>query len=131
MHTLSNSFTIPVTLEDGTIVSYINSALVEKQKRTPEQVEEICKLHVKKHDLFKIMEKAPVKDLPELADKATELEYQLQRAWGFPSNSYYHRFWEVPRCTCPKTDNEDRYPSGYYIMDKGCPVHGKSYSQIA
>lgn len=36
----------------------------------------------------------------------------------------YH-FWIRPKCTCPKLDNDDRYPYGYYVVNMTCPLHGE------
>jgi hypothetical protein len=52
-------------------------------------------------------------------------EYRLQELWGFPKDPNYHRFWEMAGCTCPKMDNEDAYPTGYYTRSGNCPLHGE------
>lgn len=54
----------------------------------------------------------------------TELEYMLQDAWGFERDSKFHRFWDRPKCGCPKMDNDDRWPTGYYVINKSCILHG-------
>ncbi len=51
-------------------------------------------------------------------------EYRLQELWGFPKDPNYHKFWEMSGCTCPKIDNEDSYPTGFYIHTQNCPLHG-------
>lgn len=56
---------------------------------------------------------------------ATELEFGLQKLWGFPLDYDWHRFWEIPGCACPKMDNEDRYPYGNYIINQKCRIHGE------
>ena len=55
----------------------------------------------------------------------TQNEYSLQELWGFPKDPNYHKFWEMAGCTCPKMDNEDAYPTGYYIRVGDCPLHGE------
>lgn len=54
----------------------------------------------------------------------TQLEFELQEAWGFPQDINCHRFWWRPKCTCPKTDNDDNYPHGRYVINRGCVLHG-------
>lgn len=66
----------------------------------------------------------PVK-LKILDKEYTEIEFKLQDAWGFPRNAHYHRFWNRPKCTCPKMDNEDAYSTKYSIINHSCPLHGK------
>jgi hypothetical protein len=51
-------------------------------------------------------------------------EFELQKLWGFPEDSKFHRFWHTPKCTCPKLDNDDNYPSGYYSINLQCKLHG-------
>lgn len=53
-----------------------------------------------------------------------ETNYVLQSLWGFKQHGEYHKFWELPKCICPKIDNEDRYPSesGDYWHTENCPV---------
>lgn len=54
-----------------------------------------------------------------------QTEFLLQELWGFPKDSKYHKFWEMSGCTCPKMDNDDAYPTGYYTRDGSCPLHGE------
>ena len=54
----------------------------------------------------------------------TELELLLQQNWGFPESINYHKFWNRPKCTCVKMDNDDAYPVGYYSINMHCPLHG-------
>lgn len=53
-----------------------------------------------------------------------ENQFELQETWGFERNTHFHRFWTVPKCTCPKMDNEDNLGSKYSYMSGDCPVHG-------
>lgn len=61
----------------------------------------------------------------EYMEEWTSNEYALQELWGFPKDVRYHKFWEMAGCTCPKMDNEDAYPTGYYTRSGDCPLHGE------
>lgn len=50
-------------------------------------------------------------------------QFELQKAWGFDQDARFHKFWEVKGCLCPKLDNMDAYPAGYYVTTSGCPLH--------
>ena len=50
----------------------------------------------------------------------TDIQYKLQDAWGFERDSNYHRFWDLPHCTCPVMDNNDAYPTKYTMVHSGC-----------
>lgn len=63
-------------------------------------------------------------ELKELAKDITECEFELQRLWGFPEDIKFHKFWETNCCICPKLDNQDAYPFGYYVINHECQLHG-------
>lgn len=53
-------------------------------------------------------------------------EFKLQELWGFKRDINYHKWWNLPKCSCPKIDNEDTYPLGYYVLNSSCVLHGDS-----
>lgn len=108
---------------NGTAV-VLNQDLLEKQGVDLEGAAEILGLHARKLALYAAMKEAEDFSLSAYGRELRSVEYALQRAWGFPQSEKYHRFWEAPRCICPKMDNEDRYPSGSYVVMTTCPVHG-------
>jgi hypothetical protein len=108
----------------------VNTALAKKMGLSAEEISAISDLQQQRRDYYKRMEIAPVVDLPTWDSKCTELEFQLQKAWGFQQDSKYHKFWERPRCTCPKMDNDDGYPYGYYTISGVCPLHGSGRTGV-
>lgn len=103
----------------------INDALVRQLNLTQEQIDKIKHLQNARSYLFVIMtnEDNPA-TLRDLDKQCVAIEYKLQEACGFEQNVAYHKFWYRPKCTCPYLDNEDRYPSGYYIVNDSCVLHG-------
>jgi len=65
-----------------------------------------------------------IKTIKYYLDQWTYIQIKLQLKWGFPIDGKYHKFWHLKSCTCSKIDNEDRYPSGYYVYSGDCPLHG-------
>ena len=63
-------------------------------------------------------------ELKDTYNKWFENEKNLQKLWGFPEDENYIRWWWVPKCTCPKLDNDDNYPIGYYTTSMYCPLRG-------
>jgi len=108
----------------GTYVTTINPRLVAKQGISDAQLDVIKDLHVTKFLCEEAMKTAPVETLKTSQKFLVKIDKSLQLAWGFEYNPNMYRFWDVPRCECPKWDNSDSYPSGYYIINKSCPVHG-------
>ena len=118
---------IPVEL-NGEAILYLNGELIQRMNLSDEIVQKISNLHKFKYLLFKRMEQCPEKDLPLWNEYVVECEYALQRAWGFPEDSAYHKHWLTPRCTCPKECGQESL--GYYsIYGRDCPVHTLSRSK--
>lgn len=104
---------------------FLNAACVKKQQVTLLDIRRIKKLHKTKAGIFALMaETESVLDLLDLAKVITLLEFTLQEAWHFKRDAKYHRFWDMPKCSCPILDNEDRYGSGQVIHNSSCPIHG-------
>jgi hypothetical protein len=116
-----------VIVHDTEIVGYISKALCDDKKLSYDTIKLICETHAVKYGILIDMQNTDVsnvKALKEYAEQLTEIEYTLQRLWGFPENSAYHKFWLLPHCKCPRMDNQDRYATGCSIIDTECPVHG-------
>lgn len=106
--------------------SSLNSRLVAKQNLTQQEVNDIIEVHCHKDLLFSQMESATDPAvLKELAEKVTEIEFKLQKLWGFTQDANFHYWWSVPQCDCPRMDNQDRYGTSHRIINPQCKVHGK------
>ena len=104
----------------------INSNLVVRQKISFEEVDKIKKLHTLKNCYLDLMHKYSEPDkLKYFSSIITQIEFQLQKLWGFPQNEYYHRFWELPKCECPKMDNIETYGTGHRWFNPQCRIHGR------
>lgn len=114
-----------VVNESGETICELNQTLIKKQNLSPETVELIKHQHIRKYETIKLMKSSrSSSNLRSLANIITEIEFTLQELWGFGRNIAYHRFWELPQCKCPKMDNSDNYPTGYYVRVENCPIHG-------
>lgn len=115
---------------DGSGV-YLNYEMLKRQKCTSADIKGILRLAKKKRDLYKEMYTAALQNdsrkLKKFAKEATEIEYAMQTHWHFKKDKRFHRFWEMPGCRCPKMDNADAWPTGYYIKSADCPIHGSQY----
>ena len=62
----------------------------------------------------------------EIADKIEQLEFNLQRLWGFGESKMHHRYWsrlDMCLCNADSMDNLDDFGFRRTIrMD--CPLHG-------
>lgn len=102
----------------------LNKSLLDRQNCW-QNLDLIKSLHMERMELEHVMELVSnPSHLKELFQIWTDIQFDLQEAWGFPRSKDHHMFWTVPRCTCPVLDNRDSYPSGYYYIASKCPIHG-------
>lgn len=106
----------------------INLELAAKQQLSEDEVFKIEQLHYSRkllHDAITNALSAGNKPVSRAIAKALpEIELELQKLWKFEQNINYYKFWLVPGCECSRLDNEDAFPSGYYVRNLSCPVHG-------
>lgn len=110
---------------DGKAIFEINPDLVKTQgidETTLAEIKDVHQLRLAIMDLMFKTDSRPL--LKSLAKDLTICEFELQSLWGFKKNRGYHRFWLIPKCECPKMDNEDRYPNRAYVISTKCPIHG-------
>ena len=69
-------------------------------------------------------QKAVKLKLRMLAGVFDALETEQQALWGFPIDPNYHRFFDFPGCSCPKSLNEERMGTDFAVIDDNCPIHG-------
>ena len=107
----------------------INLELAQKQNLSEDEVFKIEQLHYSRrllHDAITQALSAGNKAVARAIAKALpEIELELQKLWKFEQNINYYKFWNVPGCHCCVMDNEDAFPSGYYVRNLSCPVHGE------
>lgn len=110
-------------VHNGEVVSHLNLRLIEQKGLDQAQVDEIKAAHVQCLSLEDAFEAGKI-SANEYREDWAGLQFKLQKLWGFEENSAFHRFWYMKGCTCPKIDNDDRYPSDAYVISRECPVHG-------
>lgn len=60
-------------------------------------------------------------------DRLRNIEFALQRAWGFEEDESKHSWWyRIPYCICPEKHAEEAYKTGVPIRvtNVKCPIHG-------
>lgn len=103
----------------------LNEGLLRRQD-CMENLEAIKAIHQRKLDLYDfIKDENDVSMLKTYAAALSACEFELQKLWKFTADIRFHRFWQTPKCACPQVDNEDRYPTGHYVITADCPLHGK------
>lgn len=106
-------------------ISTINSRLVANQGLDLDTVNNINKLHRVRNCYLTLMEEVNDKQiLRHFSDVITQIDFQLQSLWKFKEDSSYHRFWELPKCDCPKMDNQDVQGTGHRYINPNCTLHG-------
>jgi len=112
------------TAKDGLKVT-LNMNLAKAKGVSEETLQKIADIHETKYAVLDLMRACEEKEsLRALAKQITEIEFSLQDLWGFPLDENFHRPWQLPHCTCPKMDNEERYGTKYTIVNCSCIIHG-------
>jgi hypothetical protein len=112
----------------------INTKLAKDRALTEDVIKQIKKLHIKRETLHAKIRKLvhtsslglPVlfKDSIRMKyKKAYGIERKLQKLWGFKQDDKFIKFWNIPGCSCPTMDNDDRYPFGHYVYSCECIIH--------
>jgi hypothetical protein len=118
-----NKFTVvdPNTNEPAFM---LNESLMIRQGKL-HNLEAIKAVHQTKLEIHELIRVTTDKQLlRSYGQDLTLCEFELQKLWGFPEDIAFHRFWETPKCTCPKFDNEERYGTKYSVVALMCPIHG-------
>ncbi len=106
---------------------YLNDHLAQARNISDEVLARIVHWHKAKLAIFEKMSGTDDSvELKKLAQMVEDIEFTLQELWGFPRDANFHRPWDVPKCLCPKLDNEDRLGTPYRITVQNCPIHGES-----
>lgn len=102
----------------------LNERLIKAQK-CEANLEEIKKCFIRRLEYYDMLKETNDLTMLRALAKSIEInEFKMQELYGFPQDAKFHRFWEAPKCTCPKMDNRDSWPSGFYSVDPRCPLHG-------
>jgi len=112
---------------DGVWLGRLNDRLARNQHVSDDQLEALRISHQVKHKLFEEAKRTQDgKRLRELAVMFEELEFLQQEAWNFEQDRKFHRWFDLPGCTCPKLDNGDRVgASDERIISTDCPAHNE------
>jgi len=113
-----------------------NDKHLVKYKTQRDRVDEELSSHIKNLEPLKNCLLAKLKfyneiensegDLTPYYKKLTDNEFNMQLLYGLDEDIKFHKFWETPKCTCPKIDNVVNFPDGDYTFDKDCPIHKKT-----
>jgi hypothetical protein len=108
----------------------ISIDLIKTQKITFEGLCEIIKLQKLRIDFQQILidAKDPIL-IKILFNQLTQIEFELQMAWGFPTDSSKHKSHRWAHCICPYHDNNDM-PDGLRWVNLSCVLHGDIIKKV-
>lgn len=78
---------------------------------------------------FKLYQQMDLQDtqyaLRELSKGVKENEFKIMEAYNFEPDANKFRFWEMPKCSCPTMDNQERWGQGVgFYVSSSCLIHG-------
>lgn len=107
----------------------INLRLARERNLSVDDILSIERLHAFRDSIHNSLEGLHATKQRELVYDVGQLlfkiEGSLQALWKFDYNINFYKFWNVPMCKCPKCDNEDAFPIGYYRVSHDCWLHSK------
>lgn len=107
----------------------LNESLLKKQKVSKSNINKLKKLYYEQSVIFDKMQKEnDTIRLRSLNKENTKVEYQIQSLWNFKKNRSMHKWFLVPKCLCPKSDNFDRLGTKFGIISDDCPIHSNNSS---
>lgn len=105
----------------------INMRLAESRGLNEREIRDIrIKQELRKLILKKLEELDPKTqkcELKVLVKLWTQNEFDLQKLWKLPQDKNFHRSFDLPHCTCPKTDNKENLGADLFIKSADCPIH--------
>lgn len=104
----------------------INMKLAEELDLSKETIAEIEYCHGHRQSLGDESLTATDEEQKYIFEEWMDNERELQKLWGFEQDDRFIRFWYFPACSCPQMDNNDSYPSGYYVINGDCVIHGST-----
>ncbi len=115
----------------------LNERLIIQRKITPEQKNELVRLHARLNNEFRIAKaliadgKLTPTDAKVIAYEVREIEFKLQDNWNFERDENRHKYWySIPGCTCPAMDNSERWGTPYHTVNNDCPYHGEPNDKV-
>lgn len=105
-------------------MTILNPDLVEQQQLTASQIELLENLHLSmsRHKDTPLNE---IDDIKAYVALIKEIEFAMQRLWGFDEDASYHNHWYLdPKCQCPVLDNRELQGMDRSIINLSCPLHG-------
>lgn len=105
--------------------TYVNHSYAKSRGISDETIQALDIIYV---ELDKFLSRPSLYVEESLAPEIVRgFEYVLQKLWGFPLESKFHRYeFHLNGCSCPILDNYEMIghtDSRYYSMN--CPFHGK------
>ncbi len=110
----------------GKTIGYLDKTLIQKNNLSSFQISMIKELHLQLQLVYETMESTPatdIKSLKKLFALTTSIEYRKQMYYGVVEDRSQHNWFMVPKCTCPKKENQKRQGTPFKIIDKKCPIH--------
>ena len=110
----------------GKTIGYLDKKLIQKNNLSSFQISMIKELHLQLQLVYETMENTPstdIKNLKKLFSLTTSIEYRKQMYYGVAEDRSQHNWFMVPKCTCPKKENQERQGTPFRIIDKTCPIH--------
>lgn len=142
MSTNETPVQVLATAEDYLIIineqvrSMLNPRLARQQGvDTKAGMEKIRQLHVQRilmeDEFHQNQNSKTFEEIQKFLEDWKQNQFELQDAWNFPRSENFHRFFDIPSCSCHnnpfdfsiRSHNMKAYPNGNYRYSEECILH--------
>ena len=105
---------------------HLNQNLVARNNVSYTAQLQLCELYDKLEALIEVGNASlSIEVNREIADKIEQLEFNLQRLWGFPESKMHHKYWsQLSMCLCNANSMDNLDDRGYRrIIRMDCLIH--------
>lgn len=120
---LNNKYNV---LYQGEIIHKIDEDILKKRNISDESLSDIKELHIFNHLIILKMHKtSDIDTLKELSNSYYNNSKKLSILWKYNIRNFrnFYRFWELPKCRCPKYENMKLIGQRESIFYKSCDLH--------
>lgn len=102
----------------------VNPILIRKMGLDFDSIKKIENLQRIRGYFFNIIEISDdFSEIKRISNIVTQINFQLQKLWKFDQDENMHRWFDIPKCSCPKLDNEESLGTPSRIIDPNCIIH--------
>jgi hydroxymethylpyrimidine pyrophosphatase-like HAD family hydrolase len=109
---------------NGELIHQISKNRIIEKNINDYELEDIKDAYIKEHLLaLRLKNTYDIEKVDEIVKKHFILFKRFQQLYHYNLNINYYRFWELPKCSCPKLENIKLIGENKRIISPQCVLH--------